>query len=145
MRLRTSILAIALFGFALDRLLKQYVLSALALQRGVFVVDSVFGLRLHINEFFAWSLPIPNRAVLAVMLAVIAALGYALYKKRAHPEWMPLWLSLAGAVSNAIDRALYGGVVDYLVVPWGGVVNLADALVVAGVALLVFPRKAYAG
>lgn len=138
-------LAIAVAGFALDRLLKQYVLSAPALQRGAFAVDSVLGLRREVNEFFAWSLPIPNSAVLLVMLAVITALAYALYTKRAQGEWASLWLVLAGAVSNAIDRLAYGGVVDYLVVPWGGVVNLADALVLAGVALFVFPRKAYAG
>ncbi|MBI2636947.1 MAG: signal peptidase II [Parcubacteria group bacterium] len=144
MRNRTLIPALALFGFVIDRILKQYALEAPPLARGVFAVGNDLGMRIHVNEFFAWSVPIPNSVVLWIMIVVIAALAWALYKKRARAEWMFLSLVLAGAVSNAIDRLLYGGVIDYIVVPYGGVFNLADALVVFGITLLAFPRKRYA-
>lgn len=145
MRSRGFIFLFALLGFAIDRILKQYALQDPALERGVFIAAEWLGLRLHINTFFAGSLPVPNQAVLLVMLAVIAGIVYGLYTHYERPFIAgPLALVLAGAVSNAADRALYGGVVDYAVIPFGGVVNLADALVVAGVVLLVLPRRRHA-
>ncbi|MBI2050564.1 MAG: signal peptidase II [Parcubacteria group bacterium] len=145
MRSRSAITTLAVLGFALDRALKQYALGSPALGRGVFVFDSAFGLRLSLNEFFAWSLPVPNAAVLWIMVPAIAVLGAALYTKRAHPSAAgPLGLVAIGALSNAIDRLFYGGVVDYLAVPFGGAFNIADALVVLGAALLAVPGKRYA-
>ena len=145
MRSRAAIITIAVLGFVFDRILKQYALESPALGRGVFVFDSAFGLRTQVNEFFAWSLPVPNTAVLGAMILIIAVLGWALYTKRANACVAgPLWIVLAGALSNAIDRLLYGGVIDYLAVPLQGVFNLADALVVFGIALLMFPRARYA-
>ncbi|MDZ4221819.1 MAG: signal peptidase II [Patescibacteria group bacterium] len=142
---RGFIFLFALLGFAIDRILKQYALQDPALERGVFVGAEWFGLRLHINTFFAGSLPVPTHIVLLVMLAVMAGIAYALYANFKRPLTAgELSLVLAGAVSNAADRLLYGGVVDYLVIPFGGVVNLADALVVAGVVLLVLPRQQHA-
>lgn len=135
---RNAAIAIALLGFALDRATKYIVTHAPFALDGFFWIDGALGLRLHVNEFFAWSLPVPNAAVLWVMLTVVIALGWVLYTKRAQAEVAgPLALVLAGALSNAADRLAYGGVVDYIVVPWGGVFNLADALVVFGIVLLV--------
>lgn len=136
---------IAIAGFAIDRILKYAAVRLPLPQEEGFFIGGGLGFKLHVNEFFAWSLPIPNAVVLWIVLGVIAALGCALYTKRAQPETAgPLWIMLAGAASNAIDRALYGGVVDYIAVPFGGIVNLADALVVLGAVLLVLPRSRYA-
>ena len=44
---------------------------------------------------------------------------------------------LVAALSNVLDRALYGGVVDYLQAWVLPVVNIADLIIVAGVVLVV--------
>lgn len=48
-------------------------------------------------------------------------------------------LAFAGSISNLITELRYGQVVDYVIVAnW--VVNLADGMVVAGLALLIFSQ-----
>jgi len=52
---------------------------------------------------------------------------------------------LAGAVGNLIDRALYGAVIDFIDLHYGGfywpVFNLADSFIFIGVALLLFEGR----
>src|SRR3546814_14126784 len=52
-----------------------------------------------------------------------------------------LGLVIGGAVGNAIDRALYGAVVDFIDVHWGTLhwpaFNIADAALTVGVGLLL--------
>ena len=139
-----AVIGVSLFGFALDRGLKYFALKTPTFANRGFEIFGGFGFRLHVNDAFAWSLPVPNTAALGLAAAVELLLVFLLIKKRARPEWAGLALMFFGALSNAADRILYGGVVDYIAVPLGGVVNIADALVVLGAALLVFPRKAYA-
>ena len=58
-----------------------------------------------------------------------------------------LALVLGGAVGNLIDRAIYGAVVDFLVLRWPGgprlldpwpAFNLADSCITVGAALLIW-------
>ncbi len=137
-------IGVSFFGFALDRGLKYFALNTPILADRGFEIFGGFGFRLHLNDAFAWSLPIPNTIALGLAAAAMLALVFLLIKKCAHPAWDGLVLVFFGALSNVADRILYGGVVDYIAVPFGGVVNIADALVVLGAALLVFPRKGYA-
>ena len=64
-------------------------------------------------------------------------------------------LAIGGAVSNALDRLLYGAVAGFFHFPWQGwsfyIFNLADMAITAGVALLILdflgfgrPRKSEA-
>lgn len=52
---------------------------------------------------------------------------------------------LAGAAGNLIDRALYGVVIDFIDLHYGGfywpVFNLADSFIFIGVALLLFEGR----
>ncbi|OJI06394.1 hypothetical protein BK004_03835 [bacterium CG10_46_32] len=137
-------IGIACVGLVLDRTLKYLAQTTPEYTEGVFTANHALGFKLHVNTVFAWSLPISNTVALWFALAVMAGLVIVLFKKRAHPEWTGLWLVLAGAISNIADRVLYGGVIDYIVIPFSGVVNVADLLIIVGVGLLVFPRKAYA-
>lgn len=44
-----------------------------------------------------------------------------------------IFLIIAGAISNLIDRLRYGGVVDFINVPWWSIFNLADCYIIAAV------------
>ena len=91
-------------------------------------------------------------ALVGVSLA--AALGLSIWMARAQTPLLAAALALivGGAVGNAIDRAVYGAVFDFVHLHAGRfswyVFNLADAAIVAGVVGLVYdavvlePRRA---
>lgn len=57
--------------------------------------------------------------------------------------WLPIALALilGGAIGNLIDRALYGHVVDFISVHWGGkyfpAFNIADSAITLGAIMMV--------
>lgn len=81
-----------------------------------------------------------NLAIFINILLIVFFLVLVYYCR----AW-PLWIVLAGAVSNLFERIIFGGVVDYLKVLFIPVFNFADILIVAGVILfcfsLIFPNK----
>ena len=101
-----------------------------------------FGLTFYLNEQFAWSWPLSNAAAIVLSLGLLA-LGSFFYFRcaRARPELSALFLIASGALSNLIDRIARGGVVDYISVPAGGVINLADIFIFVGVGLLITRMK----
>ncbi len=112
---------IAITGFAIDRIVKYFALNIPAFFGGVFV-----------NENFAWGIPISNNTVLVFMSFAIASLAVLSIKSKN----LAFLILIMGALSNLIDRIFYGGVIDYIHVPFGGIINLADIMVFLGAALL---------
>ena len=80
---------------------------------------------------------------LLVVLSLAAALGLGLWMRRAGTRLLGLALGLiaGGALGNAIDRAAYGAVFDFVHLHAGRwswyVFNIADAAIVAGVIGLI--------
>jgi signal peptidase II len=81
---------------------------------------------------------------LLVVVSIIAAIGFAVWLRRVREPALAaaLGLLIGGAIGNAIDRAAYGAVFDFIHLHWGGfswyVFNIADAAIVAGVAGLLY-------
>jgi signal peptidase II len=79
-----------------------------------------------------------------VVFSVAAAIGLAIWMSRAGERFLAVSLALlvGGAIGNAIDRAAYGAVFDFVHLHWGTwswyVFNVADAAIVAGVAGLLY-------
>ena len=77
-------------------------------------------------------------------LAIVVSIGIIVWLARAanRVTAIALGLVLGGAIGNAIDRPLLGGVVDFVSLHAGGfywyVFNLADVAIVAGAALLLY-------
>ncbi|MCX5921862.1 MAG: signal peptidase II [Candidatus Dependentiae bacterium] len=134
-----------LFCFQIDRITK-----GLALERAV---D-----RYEINQFLSFEL-VFNRGVtgglfgsdspllflllslfIASIIAVLAV--YAYFRWREDKSILGEVLTLAGAISNLLDRVLYQGVIDFVVLSWGDytfpVFNIADVCIVLGVAIIFF-------
>jgi lipoprotein signal peptidase len=76
--------------------------------------------------------------VLAVFLAVIGRLASRVGLSPALPA-----LIAGGMLGNTLDRINYGSVRDFLVIP-GGIINLADVAVFAGVIALAISLAIYA-
>src|ERR1700722_12573707 len=76
------------------------------------------------------------------VVATIAILGAWVRRRRASlPELLGFPLVVAGAIGNGIDRAVRGHVIDFIHVRFWPVFNVADVLVVIGVALLVLASR----
>ncbi len=89
-----------------------------------------------------FSLHPPSLVIVAINLAATAAVLVVWLRRRgaAGSEHAAFALIVAGAVGNAIDRLARGHVVDFIHVHFWPVFNVADVLVVAGVALLLLVR-----
>lgn len=125
---------------ALDHILKAAVLRTDAVPFQV--IPGFLELRARENTGILFSLPVPvwilypGIAVLGVVLAV--ALIRVLRRRQRYLA-IALLLMLIGGASNALDRLLRGAVIDYIDV--GGsftVFNIADLLIVLGIALFLF-------
>ncbi len=81
-----------------------------------------------------------NRLIfILIALVIIALVVYYLIKYKPQSKLVNygLYLMLAGAVSNLIDRIIYGYVIDYIDLKFWPIFNLADTSNVIGVLLLV--------
>lgn len=81
--------------------------------------------------------------------AVVAVMVYWLIKGANRLASTGLAWIIAGAVGNAVDRLLYGAVVDFLDFHWAGThfptFNIADAAITLGVGLLLLDSFRYNG
>lgn len=136
-------LAILFFTFQIDRVTKQLALTYATH-------------RYELNQFLAFDL-VYNRGVTAGMLHfdspllfamltfficfIIALLGYYAWRRfMDNKNIIGELLVLSGGVSNVIDRAIYGGVIDFIHVSYGTwsfpIFNIADVLIVIGIAMM---------
>jgi len=149
--LRTGIIA-AVAALVLDQVSKLWLLYEFDLaNRGVVKVMPFFDLVLarNVGISFGWFQDdsLLTQAVLTVIKA-IAVVVLAIWMTRSHTllASVALGLIIGGAVGNAIDRVIYGWVVDFALfhVQIGEkaynwyVFNLADVAIVAGVAGLLY-------
>jgi signal peptidase II len=89
-------------------------------------------LSLHVP---AWAL-----TAFAVVATVAVLVAWVRRRRATWPEHAGFALVCAGAIGNGLDRLLRGHVVDFIHVHFWPVFNLADVLIVAGVALLLRSR-----
>jgi signal peptidase II len=139
-------LVLAVLTVALDRLTKAWALDALFDPPARIVLLDVlnlvpvwnrgvsFGLLSNDSAWGPWLLG-------GFALAVAVALLVWLLRADSRVLGAGLGLVIGGAVGNAIDRALYGAVVDFIDAHWDDLhwpaFNIADAAITLGVALLL--------
>jgi signal peptidase II len=131
---------IALF-FMADRILKSVALKTGALYSQSLVGD-IFIFRFTANPNMSFSLAIPPWLLYSLIFLVIALLVYYIFylilNKKGHKwEILLLTIILFGAISNILDRCLYGYVVDYLELKYFTVFNLADVMISGGALVLI--------
>jgi len=79
-----------------------------------------------------------------IAFATVAAIALMFWLVRAESRLVALSLGLiiSGAIGNSIDRAIYGGVIDFISLYafdfYWYVFNIADVAIVAGVAGLIY-------
>ena len=149
--LRAGIIA-ALAALVLDQASKLWLLHVFDLgRRGVVKVTPFFDLWLawNVGISFGWFQDdswIAQAILTLVKAAAVIALAVWMAWSRTMLATIALGLIIGGAIGNAIDRFLYGAVVDFALfhIEIAGktynwyVFNIADVAIVAGVAALLY-------
>lgn len=126
---------------AADQFTKWLVRSAFAVGESRPIVPGVVWLTHVKNSGAAFGMFRGQQWLLiAVAVVVLGAISYAV--TRIKPESLLVWIALAmiaaGTCGNLIDRAVSGGVTDFLDLGWFPVFNVADISLDVGVALLLW-------
>ena len=139
------LLAIAALTFGLDQTVKWWLLHVYGLGEGAPVpLTSFFELALTWNRGISYGLFRTHAQGLLVTISLVASLLLWLWGARASKGLTAaaLGLIIGGALSNALDRAVYGAVADFFHFHVGSfswyVFNPADVAIVAGAALLLY-------
>jgi len=159
-------LTMAILAFGLDRAHKAYQVSADCISVGAakcvevlvsYVPFAMTGWRggeiVRVTDFFdyvlVWNTGVsyglldgmPVWGLGAIMLVAIAALSVWWVRAETPLIRMGLALCIGGALSNSLDRLLYGAVADFFHLHWGTwsfyIFNIADVAITFGVILLI--------
>ena len=141
-------LTAAVVTLAADQASKWLVLRGLRLGSGdVLTVTPFFDLVLAMNRGISYGL-LPQDSEFGrwvLVMVNLAAAGFFVFwlcRVRSRLLAVTLGLLVGGALGNAIDRAAYGAVVDFISLHALGwrwyVFNIADAAIVAGVVGLLY-------
>ena len=135
-------IAAALLIFLGDRLSKLWVMDNVNLGERFWGIDGFLGFMYVQNKGAAFSILSGRLGLLSIISIVfcIAALVYWIVKRPKNKLLCTaLALMISGAAGNAVDRVLYGYVVDFIATEFISfpVFNIADIAITAGAALLV--------
>lgn len=129
----------------LDQGTKLLIMSTLAINEKVVIIDGFFQFNHVRNYGAAWSI-LENKQFLLIGVAA-AIVGVIIYYKKKEPLTKPMSLAsdlvLGGAIGNLIDRIRLGNVVDMIDFKFGNfydypVFNIADIAVVIGVFIMAY-------
>ncbi len=145
-------LILGLVAFGADRLHKYVQMDVMAWPEGHFVpvlpfLDLGFVYNRGVSFGLLGSLPFP--VVIAVVSVALLALIVWWARSSSTLVRIGLAICIGGAISNALDRWLYGAVADFFWLHWGEmsffVFNVADAAISLGVLLLLLDLTGIAG
>jgi signal peptidase II len=133
-----------LVAFALDRGHKYWQVDLQGWSGGEYVqVTDFFDYVLVWNTGISYGLlgEMPVLALGALILVAILALAFWWWKASQPLVQVGLMLCIGGALSNALDRILYGAVADFFHFHWQAwsfyIFNIADVMISLGVLLLI--------
>ena len=145
-RNRTCALLLATLTVAADQITKRWATTGLSQAGGHMALPGPVDLTLSLNQSNAFGLtPIIGHAtrwfLMGANLLAAALIFYVLVVRRVRPlTGYGLALVMAGAIGNALDRAFYAAVVDFLdgsKIGFIWIFNLADAAIDVGIGLIL--------
>lgn len=129
-----------IFFIVLDRFLKILAINGV-FDLPVYLAGNFFQLYFVKNIYIAFSLPFYGTILLIIIGLIIVGLIVVFISYFYKKDWFISGCLLAiiiGAFSNFFDRIKYGFVIDYFDLKYFTIFNLADAMIVLGVAGVVY-------
>jgi signal peptidase II len=84
---------------------------------------------------------VPPSAFILIAVLISACLVWQLWNSTSLVVGLAFGLIIGGAIGNVIDRAIYGAVVDFILLSWKSwswpVFNVADSAITCGVGLIL--------
>jgi signal peptidase II len=137
-------LALGVIAFALDRAHKYVQVEMMNWPEGSFTpITPFFDIGLVFNTGISYGLlgSMPLWAIAILVGTALIALTVWWVRANSATLRAGLALVIGGALSNALDRAIYGAVADFFHFHWGSwsfyIFNVADASISLGVLLLI--------
>ena len=125
--------------FLADRLTKW--LAAKIPQGGVFLFSEKFaGLRLYKNFNLIFNITLPEWLMYGLISMILLPLAWLLIKNYSQKNIFLIFslsLIVVGAMSNLLDRLIFGYVIDFISFFNYSIFNLADVYIVGGVGLIL--------
>jgi len=134
-----------LFLYLLDRIIKiGFLKSPDAF--GDFVHWLPFGKDFYTNQGIFFGLIMPLGVIIIISVIILAIVIYYLILAINKADFYQIiaWgLICIGGLSNLYDRIVYNFVIDWWIMPWQAIINLADIYIATGILLLFFIFKKY--
>lgn len=134
----------------LDRLTKFFVLRYLESEQQL---TSFLSLDLIVNRGISWGMFHSTNEAMFYLITTLVIGVIAFLASHTYARWSDGYfiggevLILAGSLSNLIDRFLYRGVIDFIILSWDGYTwpafNVADMAIVIGIAVMVISVYAH--
>lgn len=134
-------IVICILGFA-DRITKFFALRMLA----PIEINPFISLDFMLNRGISWGMfhesgdTVFNVVSCVVIIITAILAGIAYYRYNQGKLILGELLVLCGAISNLVDRAVYSGVIDFVVVHYNEwsfpVFNVADVYIVVGISIM---------
>jgi signal peptidase II len=133
----TAVLGTAVV-FLADRLTKWFFFSKTFSWPGPF--PSIITIVHHENHGIVANLPVPQMAIIAMTLIIVATIVVgllrAIHRGEIHLS-LALGILIGGALGNLFDRVANGYVFDWILLVERSAINLADASIVLGAVMYV--------
>lgn len=138
-----KILPISLLFVVIDQIVKILVISKLALQQSITIINNFFNITYVRNTGAAWSI-LSGNVLLLIMISVLAlvAIYYYLIKDKElnKIDIVSYSILIGGIIGNLIDRIVHGYVIDYLDFKIFNynfpIFNVADTLIVISIIII---------
>lgn len=107
---------------------------------GEYFIFDFLKLKLATNYGIAFGLNLNYNLIILFYLIIMPSLLYILfleYKRKNNYNIFGLTFIIFGSFSNLVDRLFYGQVIDYIDLKYYSIFNLADVMIVFGVAVII--------
>lgn len=138
-----KILPISLLFVVIDQVVKILVISKLALQQSITIINNFFNITYVRNTGAAWSI-LSGNVLLLIMISVLALVTIYYYlikdKDLNKIDIVSYSMLIGGIIGNLIDRIVHGYVIDYLdfrIFNYNfPIFNIADTLIVISIIII---------
>lgn len=144
----TIIIILSIIFLIIDQITKILVVNSLVPGENIEIIKNIFSIIYTNNTGAAFSILLGKRIFLIVVaVLIIGVLLYYIKRNKIEKKIDIIALSfiIGGSLGNLIDRIIRGYVIDFISIKIGNynfpIFNVADALIVVGVILLLLGAK----